>query len=68
MSTVAAGMAAPPALIAVVLVLRYLPDAVLTLLAGITALLSRNPVRVRRAMAVLRLLRARDDESPEPPS
>ncbi|WP_261576231.1 hypothetical protein [Frankia gtarii] len=67
MSIVAAGVAATPVLIVVVLFLRYLPDAVLTLLAGIIALCSRNPARVRRAMAVLRLLRARDDRSPEPP-
>jgi hypothetical protein len=41
---------------AVILLVRYLPDAVLTLLAGMVAVLSRDRERGRRAVTVLRLL------------
>ncbi|EIV91322.1 hypothetical protein [Frankia sp. QA3] len=67
MNAVAAILATATVPVLVGLLLRYLPDAVLTLLAGLIALFSRNPVRSRRAMALLRLLRAHTDNSPHPP-
>lgn len=59
MSALTVCLAALPAPIIAVLLLRYLPDAVLTLLAGILVLFSRDPTRTRRAMTLLRLLRTR---------
>jgi hypothetical protein len=59
MSALTAALATLPMPVVAVLALRYLPDAVLTLLAGIVALFSRDPDRTRRAMALLRLLRTR---------
>ncbi|CAO5174214.1 conserved hypothetical protein [Frankia sp. AiPs1] len=57
MSIVAACLAAASLPLLAGLLLRYLPDAVLTLLAGLIALFSRHPARARRALTLLRLLR-----------
>jgi hypothetical protein len=51
--------AVPVSVVVAVLLVRYLPDAVLTLLAGFVAVLSRDRERGRRAVEVLRVLRAR---------
>jgi hypothetical protein len=42
--------------------LRFGSDAILRLLAGTVAVLSRNPERGERALKVLRILRNRDDD------
>jgi hypothetical protein len=48
----------------VLVVLRFGPDAVLRLLAGVVAVLTRDEQRGKRCIEVLRLLRKKDD----PPS
>jgi hypothetical protein len=49
--------AIPVSAVALFVLVRYTPNAVLTLLAGTVAVLSRDRERGRRALAVLRLLR-----------
>jgi len=58
--------AIPLSALAVVALVRYLPDAILTVLAGVVALFSRDHDRGRRAMTVLRILRARRHGSAPP--
>lgn len=58
--------AIPVSALAVVLLVRYLPDAVLTVLAGAVALFSRDRERSRRAMTVLRILRGRRHDTSPP--
>ncbi|CUU60812.1 hypothetical protein Ga0074812_14812 [Parafrankia irregularis] len=70
MSVVAACLTAASLPIIIGMLLRYLPDAILTLLAGIIALFSRDATRVRRAMTLLRVLRGTPPQSrdPSPPT
>jgi len=49
----------PISLVAVILLLRYGPDAIISLLAGAVAVLSKDKTRGTRALAVLRLLHSR---------
>lgn len=58
-------IASPVALVFVVL--RYGPDAVVRLLAGIFAVVSRDDDRGKRCLEVLRVLRGRDRDN-QPPS
>lgn len=58
--------AVPVSALAIVLLVRYLPDGILTLLAGIVAVFSRDHERGRRAVMVLRILRARQRGAPPP--
>jgi hypothetical protein len=50
------------------IVLRFGPDAVLRLLAGSVAVLTRDKERGERSLTVLRILRNRDDDDPPEPS
>jgi len=59
--------ALPASAVVLVLLIRTLPEAALTLLAGLVAIFSRDRERGRRAMMVLRLLRARRPVSPAAP-
>jgi len=60
--------ALPASAVVLVLLIRSLSDAALTLLAGIVAIFSRDRERGRRAMMVLRLLKAgRPEASPTEP-
>jgi hypothetical protein len=45
-------------------ILRFGPDAVLRLLAGTVAVLTRDEQRGKRCLEVLRVLRGRDGEPP----
>ncbi len=65
MSAIVACLTAASLPIIIGLLLRYLPDAVLTLLAGTIALFSRNPTRARRAMTLLRILRSTPPTQPD---
>jgi hypothetical protein len=51
----------------VFVVLRFGPDAVLRLLAGTVAVLTRDEQRGKRCLGVLRVLRDRDGEPPSLP-
>jgi hypothetical protein len=51
----------------VVVVLRFGPDAVLRLLAGAVAVLTKDEKRGARSLEVLRLLRGKDDPPPSLP-
>ena len=53
----------PAAAVIVFVVFRYGPGAMLTLLAGVVAVLARDPNQGRRALAVLRLLTRTDKRS-----
>jgi hypothetical protein len=59
--------AVPASGIVLLLLVRYLPDALLTLLAGTVAVLSRDRERGGRAVAVLRLLRTQSRRRDPPP-
>jgi len=52
----------------VLVVLRFGPDAVLRLLAGTVAVLTRDEKRGQRCLDVLRVLRGRDQSAPSLPS
>jgi hypothetical protein len=54
----ALGISATPIILLVVALIRWLPRAVLMLLAGVVAILGREEQRRRRAHAVLRLVLA----------
>jgi hypothetical protein len=51
----------------VVIVLRFGPHAILRLLAGVAAVLTRDEKRGQRCLEVLRILRGKDERR-EPPS
>jgi hypothetical protein len=57
-------IAGPVALVYVIL--RFGPDAVLRLLAGIVAVVSGNDERGKRCLEVLRVLRGRDRDNQPP--
>lgn len=60
MTTLTTTLAALPiSMLAVMLVLRYGPDAILRVLAGVVAVLAKDEGRGARALEVLRLLQTR---------
>ena len=56
----------PVALVGIVL--RFGPDALLRLVAGLVAVLTSDEKRGRRCLDVLRILRGRDHSPPSPPN
>ena len=58
-------IAGPAALVLVIL--RFGPDAVLRLLAGVGAVMTRDEQRGKRCLEVLRVLRGQDDKLPPAP-
>jgi hypothetical protein len=48
----------------VVIVLRFGPDAVVRLVAGLAAVLTKDKDRGDRCLKVLRILRGKDDDPP----
>ncbi|MDA3642631.1 hypothetical protein OU416_01130 [Saccharopolyspora indica] len=65
MSALTCIVGAPVSVAVVLLVLRFAPTAVLTVLAGATAIIARDK-RAARALVVLQMLRPNTRTSPEP--
>jgi hypothetical protein len=61
-------MAAGGPVALVVIVLRFGPDAVVRLVAGVAAVVTKDKDRGDRCLKVLRILRGKDDDDDPPPS